>query len=95
MHFFPQCRWEEGAIWEWSAVTYPDKLPEYIEQEFRKLKRKQAELLGIKSSSHGGPSGGGSGGIKKPEGVEKVEVQDVNVVKDRSKLSVLAAKSKL
>lgn len=41
-------RWEEGAIGEWSAVSYPDKLPEYVEREFKKIKRKQAELLGMK-----------------------------------------------
>ena len=42
-------RWEEGAINEWSAVSYPDKLPGYVEREFKRIKRKQAELLGIKA----------------------------------------------
>lgn len=42
-------RWEEGAIGEWSVVTYPDKLPEYVEREFKRIKRKQADLLGIKT----------------------------------------------
>ena len=43
-------RWQEGATAEWSAVTYPDKLLEYVEREFKKIKRKQAKLLGIKST---------------------------------------------
>jgi hypothetical protein len=41
-------RWEEGATAEWSAVSYPDKLPQYVDREFKKIKRKQADLLGIK-----------------------------------------------
>lgn len=43
--------WDEGALNEWSAVSYPDKLPEYVEREFKKIKRKQAELLGMKPES--------------------------------------------
>jgi len=43
-------RWEEGATAEWSAVSYPDKLPQYVEREFKKIKRKQADLLGIKKT---------------------------------------------
>ena len=52
-------RWEEGAVEEWSAVSYPDKLPEYVEREFRMIKRRQAALLGIKP----GPSNGGGGSV--------------------------------
>lgn len=46
-------RWEEGAIEEWSAISYPNKLLEYVEAEFKKIKRKQAELLGIKINLRG------------------------------------------
>jgi hypothetical protein len=55
-------RWEEGALGEWSAVSYPDKLPEYVEREFKKIKRRQAELLGIKPSTGGEGGGGAAGG---------------------------------
>ena len=44
-------RWEEGATGEWSAVSFPDTLMGYVEREFKKIKRKQAYLLGIKTSS--------------------------------------------
>ena len=52
-----RCRWKEGRIHEWSVVSYPDKLPEYVEAEFKKIKTKQASLLGIKngSASHASP----------------------------------------
>ena len=40
-------QWDEGSLDQWSAVTYPDALPEYIEKEFKKIKRRQAELLGM------------------------------------------------
>lgn len=46
--------WDEGSIDQWSAVSYPDKLPEYIEREFKKIKRKQAELLGMKAAPRNG-----------------------------------------
>ena len=42
-------RWEEGALGEWSAVSYPDKLPEYVERQFKRIKRRQADLLGMKT----------------------------------------------
>lgn len=53
--------WEEGAFNEWSAVSYPDKLPEYVEAEFKKIKRKQAELLGMRErgGSNNNCRGGG------------------------------------
>lgn len=59
-------RWEEGATAEWSAVSYPDKLLEYVEREFKKIKRKQANLLGIKkaSATTDGQSGNGSSNSK-------------------------------
>lgn len=44
-------RWEEGAFEEWSVVPYPDKLLEYVEREFLKVKRKQAQLLGMKEDT--------------------------------------------
>jgi len=40
-------QWEEGDLSHWSAVTYPDALLEYIENEFKKIKTQQAELLGV------------------------------------------------
>ncbi|GAB4822370.1 hypothetical protein N2152v2_009416 [Parachlorella kessleri] len=40
-------RWEEGAVDEWSVVPYPDKLLEHVEREFLKVKKKQADLLGL------------------------------------------------
>ncbi|KAK9863401.1 hypothetical protein WJX84_008631 [Apatococcus fuscideae] len=40
-------RWEEGHVAERSAIPYPDKVVDYAEQEFRKMKTRQAELLGI------------------------------------------------
>ncbi|KAH7620904.1 hypothetical protein NADE_003513 [Nannochloris sp. 'desiccata'] len=53
-------RWEDGATAEWSAVSYPDKLPQYVEREFKKIKRKQADLLGIKktATTEAGEAGG-------------------------------------
>lgn len=54
---FPTCastcaynciRWEAGDLDEWSAITYPDKLHEYVTEEFRRIKKRQADLLGIK-----------------------------------------------
>lgn len=41
-------RWEAGDLNEWSAITYPDKLHEYVTEEFRIIKKRQADLLGIK-----------------------------------------------
>ncbi|CAL8467388.1 g6925 [Coccomyxa elongata] len=41
-------RWEAGDLDEWSAITYPDKLHEYVTEEFRRIKKRQADLLGIK-----------------------------------------------
>ncbi|KAK9833592.1 hypothetical protein WJX84_002797 [Apatococcus fuscideae] len=42
-----QIQWEEGHVAERSAIPYPDKVVDYAEQEFRKMKTRQAELLGI------------------------------------------------
>lgn len=41
-------RWEAGDLDEWSAITYPDQLHDYVTEEFRKIKKRQADLLGIK-----------------------------------------------
>lgn len=41
-------RWEAGDVHEWSAITYPDKLHQYATDEFQKIKKRQADLLGIK-----------------------------------------------
>ena len=42
-------RWEQGDFHEWSAITYPDELHEYVTTEFQKIKQRQADLLGIKN----------------------------------------------
>ncbi len=39
--------WDEGDLNAWSSVTYPNTLLEYIEGEFRRLKERQATLLGL------------------------------------------------
>eukprot|EP00878_Enallax_costatus_P004346 GHUV01004581.1.p2 GENE.GHUV01004581.1~~GHUV01004581.1.p2 ORF type:complete len:196 (+),score=65.93 GHUV01004581.1:1905-2492(+) len=42
-------RWQNGEAGSyWSAISYPDKLREYIIQEFARIKHKQAKLLGFK-----------------------------------------------
>ncbi|PRW60629.1 hypothetical protein C2E21_0788 [Chlorella sorokiniana] len=40
-------RWEEGNVREWSAISYPNQLLDYITSEFKRIKRKQAMLLGM------------------------------------------------
>ena len=40
-------RWEQGEIAEWSAISYPDRVLDYVQLEFQKIKTKQAQLLGI------------------------------------------------
>lgn len=55
-------RWEEGAIGEWSAISYPNQLLEYVTREFKRIKRKQAELLGEKGRRDS-KTGGGDGGL--------------------------------
>lgn len=45
--FHAPCRWAEGDIQAWSAVTYPDKLLDYVQREFKRLKARQAALMGI------------------------------------------------
>ena len=49
---YPCCaggRWEQGDFHEWSAITYPDELHDYVTTEFQKIKQRQADLLGIKN----------------------------------------------
>ncbi|KAL4447422.1 hypothetical protein ABPG75_004641 [Micractinium tetrahymenae] len=55
-------RWEEGSVREWSAISYPNQLLDYITAEFKRIKRKQAELLGIAKRGGGAglPGGGGT-----------------------------------
>lgn len=43
-------RWDAGDLHEWSAISYPDKLLGFIEQEFKKMKQRQAQLLGMNTS---------------------------------------------
>ena len=42
-------RWEAGDLNEWSALSYPDRLLQYVQTEFEKIKKRQADLLGIAS----------------------------------------------
>ncbi|KAL4856782.1 hypothetical protein ACK3TF_002845 [Chlorella vulgaris] len=41
-------RWEEGSVREWSAISYPNQLLDYVTTEFKRIKRKQSELLGMR-----------------------------------------------
>lgn len=54
-------RWEEGSVREWSAISYPNQLLEYITAEFKRIKRRQAELLGIQPGSASSSMGGAGG----------------------------------
>lgn len=61
-------RWEEGSVREWSAISYPNQLLDYITAEFKRIKRKQAELLGIaKQGGSQGLMGGSGGGLSEEE----------------------------
>lgn len=42
-------RWDSGNLSEWSAISYPDELLTYVQHEFKKIKERQAALLGIKN----------------------------------------------
>lgn len=42
--------WDEGNVEAWSAVTYPNTLLQYVEAEFKRLKARQASLLGLARS---------------------------------------------
>ena len=39
------CRWDKGDIHEWSAISYPNDLLEFVTAEFRKMKQRQAVLF--------------------------------------------------
>eukprot|EP00879_Flechtneria_rotunda_P005273 GHRR01005559.1.p1 GENE.GHRR01005559.1~~GHRR01005559.1.p1 ORF type:complete len:130 (+),score=44.70 GHRR01005559.1:140-529(+) len=42
-------RWQDGDLFNhWSVISYPDKLREYVLQEFARIKNEQARLLGFK-----------------------------------------------
>jgi len=41
-------RWEEGHIEEWSQISFPDGVLGWAQSEFRRVKDKQASLLGVK-----------------------------------------------
>jgi hypothetical protein len=43
-------QWEQGAIDQVSAISYPDHIHEWISREFSRLKRRQAALLGLSGS---------------------------------------------
>jgi hypothetical protein len=40
-------RWEQGELDAHSVIPFPDQIAAFITKEFAKMKRKQAELLGI------------------------------------------------
>ena len=40
--------WADGDLNAWSAIPYPDKLPEYVTRQFSVMKQSQAALLGVK-----------------------------------------------
>lgn len=42
-------RWEEGHIEEWSQISFPDGILEWVQSEFRRVKGNQARLLGTRS----------------------------------------------
>lgn len=54
------CRWEEGNIEEWSQISFPDGVLGWAQSEFRRVKDKQAELLGIKDKNGSGNGNGGA-----------------------------------
>jgi hypothetical protein len=41
-------RWQEGDLNTASAISYPDRLLAFVQREFAVLKRRQAQLLGLK-----------------------------------------------
>jgi hypothetical protein len=41
------CRWEAGNTNEWSALTYPDEVLPFVVAEFKRMKERQAQLLGF------------------------------------------------
>jgi hypothetical protein len=41
-------KWKEGQVEGHSAIPYPDDVHTFITKEFAKLKRRQAQLLGVK-----------------------------------------------
>ena len=40
-------RWEAGNTDEWSALTYPDEVLPFVVAEFKRMKERQAHLLGF------------------------------------------------
>ena len=40
-------RWEAGNTNEWSALTYPDEVLPFVVAEFKRMKERQANLLGF------------------------------------------------
>lgn len=42
-------RWQAGDLTAHSSIPYPNQLGEWVEKEFRKMKCKQALMLGMKN----------------------------------------------
>jgi hypothetical protein len=40
-------RWEQGELDAHSAIPFPDQIADFIVKQFAKMKRKQAQMLGI------------------------------------------------
>lgn len=58
-------RWSDGDVGAASALPYPDSLHEWVAAEFRTIKARQAQLLGVKPPPGGG---GGRGGWRGDDG---------------------------
>ena len=46
------CRWEAGNTNEWAALTYPDEVLPFVVAEFKRMKERQARLLGFQNGYH-------------------------------------------
>lgn len=73
-------RWDKGAVGEWSAISYPNTLLDYVRAEFKRLKHRQAELLGIKTPLGTGAKDGGAAG-----GAGKARTPDESIIESKLK----------
>jgi hypothetical protein len=44
-------KWEDGELQAHSAIPYPDDVTAFIVKQFARMKRKQAQMLGVKLRS--------------------------------------------
>mgnify|MGYP001253747610 CR=1 FL=1 len=47
-------QWDKGEVAEHSAISFPEKIHQWVSEEFGKLKRRQAVLLGMRGGQSGG-----------------------------------------